>query len=56
MHAAINAGGVVNDHHGTGLKLGKLMKEQYGDSMIVFHGLKKMFDPNGIMNPFKMGV
>jgi alkyldihydroxyacetonephosphate synthase len=56
MHAAINAGGVVNDHHGTGLKLGKLMKEQYGDSMLVFHGLKKMFDPNGIMNPFKMGV
>jgi alkyldihydroxyacetonephosphate synthase len=56
MHAAISAGGVVNDHHGTGLKLGKLMKEQYGESMMVFHGLKKMFDPNGIMNPFKMGV
>jgi alkyldihydroxyacetonephosphate synthase len=56
MHAAIDSGGVVNDHHGTGLKLGKLMKEQYGDSMSVFHGLKKMFDPNGIMNPFKMGV
>ncbi|RGX54696.1 MULTISPECIES: FAD-binding oxidoreductase [Anaerotruncus] len=56
LHAAIQAGGVVNDHHGTGLKLGKFMKEQYGSDMFVFEGLKKMFDPNGIMNPYKMGV
>ena len=39
-----------------GMKLGRLMKEQYGDSMIVFEGLKKALDPNGIMNPYKMGI
>ena len=32
------------------------MKEQYGSSMMIYRGLKQMFDPNGIMNPFKMGV
>ncbi len=56
VRAAISCGGVVNDHHGVGTKLGRLMKEQYGDSMIVFESLKKALDPNGIMNPYKMGV
>ena len=49
-------GGVVNDHHGVGIKLGRFMREQYGDSMIVFEALKKALDPNGIMNPYKMGL
>lgn len=56
VRAAIASGGVVNDHHGVGMKIGRLMKEQYGDSMIVFEGLKKTLDPNGIMNPYKMGI
>ena len=56
VRAALASGGVVNDHHGVGMKLGRLMKEQYGDSMIVFEGLKKALDPNGIMNPYKMGI
>jgi len=56
VRAAIANGGVINDHHGVGLKLGSLMKEQYGSSMIIYEGLKKLFDPNGIMNPYKMGV
>ncbi len=56
VRTALKNGGVVNDHHGVGLKLGKLMKEQYGPSMQVFEGLKKTLDPNGIMNPFKLGL
>lgn len=56
VRAALENGGVINDHHGVGIKLGRLMKEQYGPSMIVFEGLKKTLDPNGIMNPYKMGV
>ncbi|MDR1828314.1 MAG: FAD-binding oxidoreductase [Methylobacteriaceae bacterium] len=56
VRAALANGGVVNDHHGVGLKLGKLMKEQYGPTMQVLEGIKKALDPNGIMNPFKMGV
>ena len=56
VRAALENGGVVNDHHGVGIKLGRLMKEQYKESMIVFEGLKKALDPNGIMNPYKMGL
>ncbi len=56
VRTAIANGGVVNDHHGVGIKLGRLMKEQYGPAMQVFEGLKKQLDPNGIMNPFKLGL
>lgn len=56
VRTALAHGGVLNDHHGIGIKLGSLMKEQYGSSMMIYRGLKQMFDPNGIMNPFKMGV
>ena len=56
VRTAIANGGVVNDHHGVGIKLGRLMKEQYGPAMKVFEGLKRELDPNGIMNPFKLGL
>lgn len=56
VRTAIANGGVVNDHHGVGIKLGRLMKEQYGSAMQVMTGLKKQLDPNGIMNPFKLGL
>ncbi len=56
VRTAIQNGGVVNDHHGVGIKLGRLMKEQYGPAMQVFEGIKRELDPNGIMNPFKLGL
>lgn len=49
-------GGVLNDHHGVGLKLSRLVKEQYGPALQVLQALKKELDPNGIMNPYKMGL
>lgn len=42
VRTALAHGGVVNDHHGVGIKLGRLMKEQYGPAMQVFEGLKKI--------------
>ena len=56
VRAALANGGVVNDHHGVGVKLGKLMKEQYGPAMLVLEGIKRQLDPNGIMNPYKLGL
>ena len=56
VRTAIANGGVVNDHHGVGIKLGRLMKEQYGPAMQVFEALKKQLDPEGIMNPYKLGL
>ena len=52
--AAMEHGGVINDHHGIGLKLSRLMKEQYGPAFQVLEGIKKQLDPNGIMNPYKL--
>jgi len=56
VRAAMENGGIINDHHGIGLKLSRLMKEQYGPAMQVMEGLKKSLDPNGIMNPYKLGL
>ena len=56
VRAAMENGGVINDHHGIGLKLSRLMKEQYGPAFQVMEGLKKQLDPNGIMNPYKLGL
>ena len=48
-------GGVINEHHGVGLKLGRYMKDLYGSAMPVLEDIKKIMDPNNIMNPGKMG-
>ena len=56
VRAALAAGGVINEHHGIGLKLGRLMKEQYGPAYTVLQKMKKALDPNNIMNPGKMGL
>ena len=55
IRAAIANGGVINEHHGVGLKLGRYVKDLYGTAMPVLEGLKKQLDPNGIMNPGKLG-
>jgi alkyldihydroxyacetonephosphate synthase len=48
-------GGVLNEHHGIGFKLGRLMPEQYGTAWPTLDALKRTLDPNGIMNPGKLG-
>ena len=55
IRAAIANGGVINEHHGVGLKLGRYVKDLYGSAMPVLEGIKKQLDPNNIMNPGKMG-
>ena len=48
-------GGMLNEHHGIGLKLGRLMPEQYGSAWPALDALKHTLDPRGIMNPGKLG-
>jgi len=48
-------GALLNEHHGIGFKLGWLMREQYGDAFDVLLKIKRQLDPNGIMNPGKLG-
>jgi alkyldihydroxyacetonephosphate synthase len=55
IRAAIREGGVINEHHGVGLKLGRIMRDLYGPAFKVLEEIKKALDPNNIMNPGKMG-
>jgi alkyldihydroxyacetonephosphate synthase len=52
---SLQHGGILNDHHGIGFKLGWLMPEQYGPAWPVLQGIKDLLDPLGIMNPGKLG-
>jgi len=52
---ALAHGGVMNDHHGVGLKLGPYMRRQYGEAFCVLEAVKRAVDPVGIMNPGKLG-
>ncbi|MBX2819605.1 MAG: FAD-binding oxidoreductase [Rhodothermaceae bacterium] len=53
--ASLENGGMINEHHGVGLKLSRYMRRQYGDAWPFLESLKKTIDPNGIMNPGKVG-
>ncbi len=53
--ASLANGGVLNEHHGIGWKLGRLMREQYGAAWPLLEGIKALIDPHGIMNPGKLG-
>jgi alkyldihydroxyacetonephosphate synthase len=54
--AALGAGAVINDHHGVGLKLAPYMQAQHGAGLDVLRRIKTSLDPNGVMNPGKLGL
>jgi alkyldihydroxyacetonephosphate synthase len=56
MTAALDAGGVMNDHHGVGIKLGPYMRRQHGAALDAMRKVKAALDPSNIMNPGKMGL
>jgi alkyldihydroxyacetonephosphate synthase len=55
MQAVIANGGMINEHHGVGLKLSRYMRRQHGTAWPLLLKIKKTIDPNGIMNPGKTG-
>jgi len=55
VRASLANGGVLNEHHGVGLKLARFMREQYGAGFPALDALKHALDPRGIMNPGKLG-
>jgi len=57
INAAINNGGVINEHHGIGIRLGNYLKKSYGnEGFELFKKIKKALDVNNIMNPGKLGL
>jgi alkyldihydroxyacetonephosphate synthase len=56
VRAILAAGGVMNDHHGVGLKLAPYMRDQYGPALDTLRRIKEVLDPNRIMNPGKLDL
>jgi alkyldihydroxyacetonephosphate synthase len=56
VQAILGAGGVINDHHGVGLKLAPYMRAQHGPGLDLLRRIKEVLDPNRIMNPGKLDL
>ena len=55
VHTSLKHGGMINEHHGVGLKLHRFMPAQYGAAWPLLQAIKRAIDPHGIMNPGKVG-
>ena len=64
LHGAVNEllelaqdlGGAMEYCHGVGVRLAHLMEREHGVGLAVMQRLKRALDPNGIMNPGKLGL
>jgi len=55
--ATLERGGALSHHHGVGLNRGRFMEAALGPgAMDVLRALKHTLDPNGILNPGKLGL
>ena len=55
--AALAAGASLSHHHGVGLNRSRYLKDALGDGAHrVLQSLKSALDPNGILNPGKLGL
>lgn len=52
----VGLGGTVSHHHGIGLHRGRFLRETLGAGFAVFDAMKTTLDPNGILNPGKLGL
>jgi alkyldihydroxyacetonephosphate synthase len=55
VSVSLDCGGVINEHHGVGLKLARHVRKQYGSAFQVLEVLKNGLDTHNILNPGKMG-
>ncbi|MCC7010033.1 MAG: FAD-binding oxidoreductase [Acidobacteria bacterium] len=55
VETSLRHGGMINEHHGVGLKLSRFMRAQYGAAWPLLEAIKQTIDPHGIMNPGKVG-
>lgn len=50
------AGGGLSHHHGVGLNRNRFVAEALGPAVEVLRAAKAALDPNGILNPGKLGL
>lgn len=57
MGAVTGAGGTISHHHGIGLLRARFMRRELGETGVeVLAAVKAALDPNGILNPDKLGL
>jgi alkyldihydroxyacetonephosphate synthase len=49
-------GGSLSHHHGVGLNRSRFMRDALGGGLDVLAAVKQALDPNGILNPGKLGL
>ncbi|MHB1710509.1 MAG: FAD-binding oxidoreductase [Acidimicrobiales bacterium] len=55
-HATISAGGAISHHHGIGINRARFLPGALGSGFEVLAAVKRALDPNGILNPGKLGL
>lgn len=55
-NAVLTAGGSLSHHHGVGLNRSPFVRAALGDGFDVLAAVKAALDPNGILNPGKLGL
>jgi alkyldihydroxyacetonephosphate synthase len=56
LSAALAAGGNVSHHHGVGIHKAEAFQRSLGAARPVLQALKRRCDPDGILNPHKLGL
>jgi alkyldihydroxyacetonephosphate synthase len=56
QRAVLANGGALSHHHGVGLNRSRFVQEALGPAFDVLAALKTALDPNGILNPGKLGL
>jgi alkyldihydroxyacetonephosphate synthase len=54
--AVLAAGGTLSHHHGIGMNRARFVREALGASFDALVAIKAALDPNGILNPGKLGL
>ncbi|MBM3672997.1 MAG: FAD-binding oxidoreductase [Actinobacteria bacterium] len=54
--AVLEHGGALSHHHGVGLNRARFVRDALGDAFEVLVAAKQALDPNGILNPGKLGL
>jgi alkyldihydroxyacetonephosphate synthase len=56
QRAVLEAGGALSHHHGVGLNRARFVAQALGPGLGVLQAVKDALDPNGILNPGKLGL
>lgn len=54
--AVLDHGGALSHHHGVGLNRARFMADALGPAFATLVTLKRALDPNGVLNPGKLGL